>query len=176
MGRAAVFIDGGYVDKVSDHFGRLTIDFESFSDAACGEDRRFRTYYYNCPPWQDDPPTDDQRERLSGYHKFRDALASLPRFKVREGRLQKIGDRYRQKGVDIQLAVDVVKLAYTGKIDHVILVTADSDFVPAVRGIDGTGVLTSVYYCPDLSVNQELLQVVDERFRMDEEFLAAHTM
>lgn len=76
MGRAAVYLDGGHVDEGLGPRDGLTIDFESLSDAARAEGRRFRTYY-DRPPWPDDPSTEDQRERLSGYHGFRGALREL---------------------------------------------------------------------------------------------------
>lgn len=174
MGRAAVFIDDGYFSHVTRQYGNLRIDYESFSDAICEPDRRFRTYYYNCPPWQDDPPTEEQKSRLSGYHRFTDALSYLDRFKIREGRLQKIEGKLKQKGVDIMLAVDAVKLASTGKIDRAIFVTGDSDFVPVVEGIDGTGVTTSLYFDSDLSIHNSLKASVDERFDISEDMLREH--
>lgn len=174
MSRAAVFLDDGYFAHVTRKYGDLRIDYESFTDAICEPDRRFRTYYYNCPPWQSDPPTDEERRRLSGYHKFADALSYLDRFKVREGRLQKIGDDFKQKGVDIKLAVDAVKLSSTGKIDRAIFVTGDSDFVPVVEGIEGTGVTTTLCYDPSLSIHNSLKASVDERVEIDRALLESH--
>ena len=174
MGKAAVFVDDGYFSKVTERYGNLRVDYESFTDTICEPDRRFRTYYYNCPPWQGNPPTEEERNRLSGYHKFTDALSYLDRFKVREGRLQRIDDEFRQKGVDIKLAVDAVKLSSTGKIDRAIFVTGDSDFVPVVEGIEGTGVTTALCYDPDLSVHNNIKTSVDERIEIDRALLESH--
>lgn len=174
MTKAAVFIDGGYFREVTKYYGEINVDYESFSNALCRPDDRFRTYLYDCPPWQSDPPTEEERRRISGYQSFKRALQYLDRFKIREGRLQKIGDDFRQKKVDIMLAVDAVKLASTGKIDRAIFVTSDSDFVPVLEGIDGTGVTTSLYYSPNLSYHNSLLENVDQRFELDEEFLRNH--
>lgn len=174
MARAAVFIDGGYFREVTKLYGELSVDYESFSDALCEPDTRFRTYLYDCPPWQSDPATEEERQRISGYQRFKRALQYLDRFKIREGRLQKIGDDFRQKKVDILLAVDAVKLASTGKIDRAIFVTSDSDFVPVIEGIEGTGVTTTLYYDPNLSYHNSLLENVDERFQIDEDLLREH--
>lgn len=174
MGRAAVFLDDGYFGHVTRNYGDLRVDYESFTDAICEPDNRFRTYYYNCPPWQSDPPTEDEKERMSGYHQFTEALSYLDRFKVREGRLQKIGDEYKQKKVDIMLAVDAIKLASTGKIDRAVFVTGDSDFVPVVEGIDGTGVTTTLCYDPNLAIHDSLRSAVDERFEIDLPMLESH--
>lgn len=174
MSKAAVFLDAGYFSHVTREYGDLQIDFESFTDSICEPDDRFRTYYYDCPPWQDDPPTDDQKEKMSGYHRFTDALSYLDRFKIREGRLQKINDQFKQKGVDIKLSVDAVKLASTGKIDRAILITGDSDFLPVVEGIEGTGVTTTLCYDPNLSIHNSIKSAVDERVEIDRSLLESH--
>lgn len=173
-GKAALFLDAGYLDKVLEFHGRLRIDYERFSDALCEPDERFRTYYYNCPPWQGNPPSDDDRARLSSYQAFAHRLNLLNRFVVREGRLQKIGDRFRQKGVDMLLAVDLLRLAYGGRIDRMLLLTADSDFVPAIEAARDTGVVTSLVYAPSLNVHNSLLSAVDERLRLEPAFLESH--
>lgn len=174
MGRAAVFLDEGYFDKVTQNYGNIRVDYESFSDSVCEPDRRFRTYWYHCPPWQSDPPTEEERERFGNYQRFKDALSYLDKFKIREGRLQKIDGNFRQKKVDIMLAVDAVKLASTGKIDRAIFVTGDSDFVPVVEAIDGTGVITTLCYDPNLPIHDEIRTAVDERIEIGRNFLREH--
>lgn len=49
--------------------------------------------------------------------------------------------RYRlaQKGVDVELAIDVLDYAHEDRYDVAILVTGDSDFVPLVRRITSLG-------------------------------------
>lgn len=44
-----------------------------------------------------------------------------------------------QKGVDVQLALDVLDLAHADRYDVAILVTGDADFVPLVRRITSLG-------------------------------------
>ena len=46
---------------------------------------------------------------------------------------------YQVKEDDIQLAVDMVKLAYNNAYDTAILVSSDGDFVPAVKAIKEIG-------------------------------------
>lgn len=69
---AAVFIDSGYLPKVLKYaFESPKIDFEKFSDYLCGDDcARLRTYYYDCMPYQDSPPTEEQRKRYSAHDSF----------------------------------------------------------------------------------------------------------
>lgn len=171
---AAVFIDGGYFDYVLNRYDRPRIDYEKFSDTICQPERRLRTYWYHCPPYQGNPATNEEAMRFSRYQKFVHRLNLLNRVTVREGRLQKIGGEFRQKGVDVLLAIDLVKLAHTEKIDRAILITGDSDFVPVIDGVEGTGVTTALYYCPELPIHQSLLEKVDERFVIDRKLLLGH--
>lgn len=40
---------------------------------------------------------------------------------------------YKQKGVDIKIGLDIATLAYKRFVDKIVLITADSDFVPAIK-------------------------------------------
>jgi len=51
------------------------------------------------------------------------------------GKMVKVKDTWVQKGVDIQMAIDIV----TEKCDIAVLVTGDSDFEPAVKKAQETG-------------------------------------
>ena len=66
----------------------------------------------------------------------------LPDVHVRRGRL--VGSPLRQKGVDVQLAVDALSFAANGIIDAAILVAGDADFAPVVEAIREKGVLVGV--------------------------------
>ena len=39
----------------------------------------------------------------------------------------------QQKGVDIKIGVDIASLAYKHQVDQIILISGDSDFVPAAK-------------------------------------------
>lgn len=90
---------------------------------------------------------------------------------MRFGKLSKSksGD-YEQKRVDILLAVELVRLSWAHQIGHAIIVTGESDFVPAVEAAKDAGVITSLYYSRK-SIHDELLQAVDERYEMNDEFI-----
>lgn len=96
------------------------------------------------------------------------ALKRLPRFEIRLGRLQKIGNAFKQKGVDVWLAVDMVKLSCKGIIDKAILVTGDSDFVPAVDVAKEEGIVTILYYSKThpMYVHKKLLDACDEKYEI----------
>jgi len=178
MSKAVVLIDGGYLSKVLENvFNRPPFSFEKFSDNLCSSAgcQRVRTYYYNCSPYQSNPPTSEERKRTSDFDRFITYLKKLPRFEIRLGRLQKIGTAFKQKGVDVFLSVDLVKLSCKGNIDKAILVTGDSDFVPAVSVAKEEGIVTILYYSktPPMYVHNELLQACDERYEITSTLIKA---
>lgn len=56
-------------------------------------------------------------------------------------RAQKIGAKvlFREKGVDVKIAVDLISLVCDGKLDTAILCSSDSDLQPAIKEIRDRG-------------------------------------
>ena len=102
--------------------------------------------------------------------KFIYTIKKLPRFEVRLGRLGCVGGEFIQKRVDISLAVDLVRLGCARVIGKAVIVTGDSDFLPAIEAAKDMGVLTVLYYSKT-SVHDELLAAVDEGFAIDESLI-----
>ena len=179
--RAAIFIDGAYLEYVlKDEFKGASIDFSSLSRAMAENADILRTYYYHCPPYQGNPPTQEERERYSARRSFYTALDRLPRFAVRLGRLEFRGlgpdgrPRFEQKRVDILLGVDMVQLAAKGQIQQAILLAGDSDFIPAVTVAKAEGVLVRLFH--GNSCHSDLWQEVDERIKFDQTFIDSVTL
>jgi uncharacterized LabA/DUF88 family protein len=176
MSKAIVQIDGAYFNNVLEKvFKRPAFSYEKFSDILCSNAgcERVRTYYYHCMPYQSDPPTETERKRYSRMDAFMAHLRKLPRFEIRLGRLQKIGNAFKQKGVDIWFSVDLCKLSCKGAIDKAILVTGDSDFVPAVNVAKEEGVVTILYYSktPPMYVHNQLLDACDEKYEITKDLI-----
>jgi uncharacterized LabA/DUF88 family protein len=166
--RVAVFIDNGYLSKVLTDGKK--VDFVRFCDVVCDGKERLRTYFYDCKPYVSEPPTDEEKFRTSQYDKFANKIEALPRFQMRFGKLRKNKDgTFEQKRVDILLAVELVRLSWSDQIKYAVIVTGDSDFVPAIEAAKDAGVITRLYYSRR-SVHDELLSAVDERCEMDQEF------
>jgi uncharacterized LabA/DUF88 family protein len=174
LAKAAVFIDGGFFGKVLGDLGNPRIDYAKLSDNLCGNNERLRTYYYDCLPYQSDPPTPEERERYSRKSKWIDKLLLSPRFEVRLGKLARRNYGFEQKGVDVLFSVDVVRMSWSKQIDRAIIITGDSDFIPAVNAAKETGVIVALYYyiSPNVGVgpstHQELIRAVDERNPIDQ--------
>ena len=168
--RVAVFTDNGYISKIVPNGTK--IDFMKFCDPACGDRERLRTYFYDCMPYQSEPPTNEDKKRYANYCRFRDSVEKQPGFQMRFGKLSKKSDgSFEQKRVDILLAVERVRLSL-GSSDRPCnsCYRRHSDFVPAVEAAKDAGVITSLYYSKK-SIHDGLLQAVDERYVIDEDLL-----
>jgi uncharacterized LabA/DUF88 family protein len=164
MAKCAILIDGGYLDKVMiNDFSGARVDIAKLGDELASPDERLRTYLYDCMPYTSNPPTEDEKRRYAARAKYISALKRLPRFQFRQGKLQKISEGvFRQKRVDIIIAVDLVRMSSNRQIDRAILIAGDSDLVPAIEAARDAGVVVTLYYSPK-SVHNELLQSCDER-------------
>lgn len=186
-GTLAIFVDGGYLDAICrHHFGRARLDYEKLGQSveeaiatrASGDLVRLRTYYYTCPPYQGDPPTGEERRLTSGYQRFADAVTSLPRFELREGRLQR-GDQglaggrpiFQQKRVDLLLGLDIALLSAKQRITHMALLAGDADLHPAVGVAKQEGISFWLFHGPRGTYSRELWQEADERMELDDAFM-----
>lgn len=48
--------------------------------------------------------------------------------------------RFQEKGVDVGMAVDMVVDSFSGDVDRVVLVSSDTDLIPAVKSIKNRGI------------------------------------
>ena len=170
-----MLIDGGYIDAINrTHFDRQRIDLLAFSNKLCEPDcTRFRTYYFNCPPYQGNPPTEYQRGRKGSYDRYINRLRRIPRFIVREGRLRLISEEpfeVEQKGVDVFFACDLVRLSASRAIQMAVIVAGDADFAPAVNIAKEEHVITKLVYYPG-SCAPALYDACDERIRLTKELI-----
>lgn len=170
MSRIAIFIDGAYLDHtLRGEFGEARIAYEQLSAQLAQGIDVLRTYYYNCLPYQSNPPTVDERDRFARAQSFCRALERLPRYEVRLGQLAYRGRRddgqpiFVQKRVDIMLGVDLAILAGTRQITHAALLAGDSDFLPAVQAAKQQGVLVTLWHGKQSPPHDELWRECDER-------------
>jgi uncharacterized LabA/DUF88 family protein len=176
MSRAAIFIDGAYLDfTMKNDFGGVRVDHSKFSLELLppGLDL-LRTYFYHCPPYQANPPSQDEKDRKARFDRFHSALQKLPRYEVRLGVLAKRFDdagkvRFEQKRVDILLGVDLVRLSAKSQITEAIIVAGDSDFLPAIDAAKDDGVLIRLIH--GRTAHDALKLAADERVQLDQAFV-----
>lgn len=193
MARLAIFVDGGYVAKLGEHEFSVWIDFGKLSEeirlAVAAKTPEpvdlLRTHYYDCLPYQSDPPTADEARRMSQRRAFFAALQRVPRFTVREGRLMyrgldAMGDPiFQQKRVDLLLGLDFALLSGKRQVTHAAVVSGDSDLIPAFEVARQEGISVWLIHGPKASkidgkstYAQELWDAADERLLLTPPLMA----
>jgi uncharacterized LabA/DUF88 family protein len=168
--RVAIFIDGSNLyNCLKQEFGKASLSLEKFAQQLVGARALVRTYYYNAPlPQANDA---DEKQRAASQQKFFDSLRRIPYLELRLGRLERRENSMVEKGVDIKIAVDMLRLAYNNTYDTAILVSGDGDFADAVQAVKDTGKHVenaSVKICQSF----HLRQTCDRFILMDSAFLA----
>lgn len=172
--RVIIFIDGSnFYHSVKDTFSvhdNVDMGYEGFKKVIdyLRKDRLLvATYYYNAPL-----DRSYNQEIYSKQQKFFSDLRKIPGFKVILCRLRKMKDdsgnyKYAVKGDDINLAVDMVRLAYENAYDTAIVVSGDGDFVPAIKVVQKLGKRAENAYFYSTRSNY-LKQVCDSSIMLDE--------
>jgi uncharacterized LabA/DUF88 family protein len=198
--RLASFIDAGYWHKVMrNHFQSPLVDFSKLSLALAGNQELLRTYFYDCLPFKDNPPTPEQNSFYSKRQSFVTALTHIPRFEVRLGKLVRrevhfvpqtppldgyrlataeeiesgvsnFITKYEQKSIDLLLGTDLVRLAAKQSISTAVLIAGDHDFVTPVRAAKDDGILIRLYYKQG-TISSELLALCDDKIEITQEFV-----
>ncbi|MBI4371813.1 MAG: NYN domain-containing protein [Elusimicrobia bacterium] len=179
MERSAIFIDAGYLSNVlKKDFPGIAVDFGKLAAELAVGSNLLRSYYYNCPPYQSNPPTKEESARKADADAFYAALKKLPRFEIRLGRLAKRACLYcskigfQQKRADLMLGVDLVNLSARAQIAKAILIAGDSDFLPAVSVAKDNGVLIHLYHGgPQNPAHRDLFAACDERTQITKELV-----
>jgi uncharacterized LabA/DUF88 family protein len=137
-----------------------------------------RAYYYNCLPYQSNPPTPEESERFAKKERYFSYLRRLPRISVRLGKLAFRGlgsdgkKVFEQKGIDTLLSIDMVNLAATKQVSNIILLAGDSDYIPAVEVVKTHGVGVILYHSQKRdSYHIDLWQTCDERFPINQSLI-----
>lgn len=155
MDDTLVFIDAGFLSKLSSYFGEgeyFKIDLVKFSRNLAKKEGLFlkHIFYATAPPFQGTPPSDDEKRRKEGYDKFKGFFDNRKDFTFLEGRVQKLdlGDRikYSQKAVDtvLTMALGATLVDFPG-VRKIILVSSDTDFCPVVEMLRFKGVEVLLY-------------------------------
>jgi uncharacterized LabA/DUF88 family protein len=138
-----VFIDNAYLIRLKNYFfkEKFSYSLKYFIEGLARKNNFFvrNIYLYDAPPFQSMKPNEKEKKMKEDYDKFV-SFFRKEGIVVREGRTQrlKIGNSfiYHQKGVDMLLGIDMVGvLKEFPKLNTVVLVSGDSDFVPAVEKV-----------------------------------------
>lgn len=161
MDRVAIFIDGSnFYHALKSAFGKARIRFDALARALTdrvANRKLIRVYYYNAAVDQ------SSGDLYANQQKFFESLRRTPYLTMTLGRLERrpidwseLDETARsaletafdaklpaythvEKGVDVQLAVDMVALAVADTYDVAVLISGDGDFAPAVELVKRLG-------------------------------------
>lgn len=139
MAKAFVAIDGSNFYKKLNNLGvsrLLNFDYMAFAKWLAKNQLKECSYYVG-----------QIREELSNpksksLKRNQDRLfASLKKqnVTVKTGYILKTNSKYHEKGVDVQIAVDICMKAVRNEYDRLILVSSDTDLIPAVKEVKNLG-------------------------------------
>ena len=159
--RVMVFIDGSNMyHSLKTFFNRTDIDLGKFCNKIVVRRRLIRIYYYNARVSRKEEP-----ERYVSQRQFFDSVATIPYTELRLGRL--VYNNWPntppyEKGVDVQLATDMLTHSYKDNYDTAILVAGDNDFVSALQAVKDNGKHIEVALFGKEETSQELRRVADK--------------
>lgn len=113
------------------------------------EDRELKhIYYYSSPVNREsfgEEAYQSQQKFFSRLKKHRDLTLKLGRL---EKRIKDGVTTFTEKGVDVNIAVDMISMAYENRFDTAILVSGDGDFAVAISEVQKLGKVVEVAYPP----------------------------
>lgn len=130
--RCIVLIDGSnfyFKLKSLELHDELNFDFSNFAKMLCTKGKLIECVYYVGAV-----RTDGTKHVQKLFDKQQKLFAHLKKHKFRYslGYLLKSQGKVHEKGVDVNMAIDIVSGALQDKYDHCILVSSDTDLLPAI--------------------------------------------
>ena len=124
-----IFIDGSnFYHSLEKSFRTAKIDLKKFSYFFSSYGEIKKIIYYTAALNISENPKEYGKQQ-----KFLSIIKRVPNLEVFLGRLEKRKNTKVEKGVDVKLAVDLVTNAFRDNYDLAIIVSNDSDFVPAIQ-------------------------------------------
>ncbi len=185
MKRVIIQIDGGHLRAHSRRDGvDYTVDFiEDFAHTLVRKtEELIRVIYYDCRPFQGETPLPVSGESsvFKSGGGWLDELASRDYFVVRTGVLKFRGWKpkqlplpsnglsdqdfrpdFEQKGLDLRLGLDMAKVVETQSCDRLILVSADTDLIPAMQIVRQSAIQMIGVDFPNSPLHGEILANFD---------------
>jgi len=131
-----IFVDGSNLyHGLKSETGDTRVDFLRLGRKLAADDELHTTHYYNAPLIE--------KLNVQAYRaqqQFLEALKRTDGVILRLGRMQLTATGVLvEKGVDVLLAIDMLRHVYQNDYDTAILVSGDGDFAPLVAAVTGLG-------------------------------------
>ena len=168
--RVMIFIDGSNLyHSLKNFFKRTDIDIGKFCSKLLDKRRLIRIYYYNAKVGLREEP-----ERYKDQQKFFAGITAIPYTELRLGRL--VYNNWPntppyEKGVDIQLATDMITHGFKNNYDTAILVAGDNDYVGALQAVKDNGKNVEVALFGQERTSRRLRIVADRVITLNARFL-----
>jgi uncharacterized LabA/DUF88 family protein len=158
MTKVALLIDGGHLRSTagSANYVYDANFIDDFARNCCDEKQEtlIRILYYDCPQYRGYQrlPVSGTMKSFAAADEWMEDLASRELFAVRRGTLAFRGwvprktpiaghtltdedfkPNFEQKGVDMRIGLDIAVICKERRIDRILLVSADSDLIPAMK-------------------------------------------
>lgn len=175
--RVMIFIDGGYLRRNFENiYKHQRINFAGLyvllKRLAIEERRRpevIRVYYYDskADPIENPSEFKKQGEYFSGIEEHGVYEVKLSRIK----KAGKSGEKKKQKGADVLLAVDMITKALMNHYDIAILLAGDDDFLDLVRAVKSfTDKRVYGAFYPD-HISEDLRKAYDKKLQLTKKLL-----
>lgn len=168
--RVMIFIDGSNVyHSLKKIFNRTDLDFARFCRKLYGRRKLIRIYYYNAKVGLKEEP-----ERFRHQQAFFTTIQQIPYLELRLGRL--VYNNWPstppyEKGIDVQLATDMLVHSFRNNYDVCLLVGGDNDFVGALQAVKDDGKQVEVALFGRGSSSMQLRRVADKVITLNSRFL-----
>jgi len=187
--KVIILVDGGYFDYLNYYLKKKRgkkLSLEKLSKKVVQGDDHVRTKFYHAYPYQSDNPTPAEKSKYASIQKFfysigrtkNHEFCRVGRVKQKHTKCPKCMDMFarpQQKGVDVGIALDLVKMARKRVADKFVLIAGDEDLTGAVDMAQEELSNVVVYYVSDndygIFGSIKLSNEASDRFRMDLDFL-----
>ena len=183
--KIAVLIDGGHL-RAAAYRTKIKFDINVIEKVAHNcrrvDEDLFRILYYDCPAYTGEArlPISGRIQKFNNSNEWLDQLASKDYFATRLGVLKFRGFKpkkqfppnktltdddfvpdFEQKGVDMKIGLDIAAFCTTKSVDRIVLVTNDTDCIPAMKYGRRAGLQIMLSSMPGQRPAPELLHHAD---------------
>ena len=168
--RVMIFIDGSNLyHSLKNFFGRADLDIGKFCNNLLRRRRLVRIYYYNAKVGLKEEP-----ERYKQQQSFLASVNAIPYCELRLGRL--VYNNWPtvppiEKGIDVQLATDMITHSFKDNYDVAILVAGDNDYVGAVQAVKDSGKHAEVALFGKMGTSRQLRTASDKVITINSQLL-----
>lgn len=180
MIRSALLIDGGHLRVLVRKTGKdYSPEYVERIAQACvaADEALYRILYYDCPLYEGKTklPVSGKPHEFKGNDSWLRQLAARDLFAVRRGTLKFRGWKpknlpvsadgltdadfapdFEQKGVDMRIGLDIANFCKSQAVHRVVLITNDTDFIPAMKFGRIAGLQIVLIKFPTANVTHEL--------------------